>query len=85
MKKFPYMFTSKEFLQKIKYLFVFFCLLAPLVFCIFLNIHPVKNQTGLAVSSSTMYHTNVIGTSVLFAAFFLEFFLILLHRPDRKW
>jgi len=84
MKKFPYMFTSKEFFQKIKYLFVFFCLLAPLVFCIFLNIHTAKNQTGLAVSSSTMYHTNVIGTSVLFAAFFLEFFLILLHRPDRK-
>jgi hypothetical protein len=29
---------------------------------------------------STMHHTNVIGISLLFAAFFLEFILILLHK-----
>jgi sterol desaturase/sphingolipid hydroxylase (fatty acid hydroxylase superfamily) len=38
---------------------------------------------NLAVSHSTMLHTNIVGTSLLFSAFFLEFLLILLHKPDK--
>jgi len=66
----------------IKYLMVFGLLLAPLVLCIFCR-YPAAADKSLAVGHSTMHSTNVIGTSVLFAAFFLEFILILLHRPDR--
>jgi sterol desaturase/sphingolipid hydroxylase (fatty acid hydroxylase superfamily) len=67
-----------------KYLIVFIFLLAPLVFCIFLRADPVSNGKSPVVSPSAMHHTNIIGTTLLLAAFFLEFFLILLHRPDRK-
>jgi sterol desaturase/sphingolipid hydroxylase (fatty acid hydroxylase superfamily) len=84
MKKFFYKFRSKELFQKIKYLIVFIFLLAPLVFCIFLRDYPGSNGTSLAVDPSTMHHTNVIGISLLFAAFFLEFLLILWHIPNRK-
>src|SRR6187397_2175472 len=69
-------------LRYIKYLMVFVLLLAPLVLCFFCR-YPVPGGKNLAVSHSTMHSTNVIGTCVLFAAFFLEFFLILLHRPGK--
>jgi len=66
----------------IKYLIVFILLLAPLVFCIFCIPFAAPPGKNLAVSHSIMHSTNVIGTSVLFAAFLLEFLLIILHRPD---
>jgi hypothetical protein len=70
-------------IRYIKYLIVFSLLLAPLVLCIFCG-YPVPGDKNVAVSHSTMHSTNVIGTSVLFAAFFLEFILIVLHRPDKE-
>ena len=71
-------------LQALKSAAVYVILISPLIFCTFyfgfqhtLPAHPAVNHT-------TMSRTNAIGTSLLFAAFLIEFALVLLHRPDQE-
>jgi len=77
-------FRQAQPYQKIKYFAVFVLLLTPLIICILCFKSPNYSGKHVAINHSTMFNTDVIGTSILFTAFFIEFLLLLLHKPDKK-